>query len=259
MTTGSAERFGYQWQRYHQLHATQEEQFRRWLPFLTAADWRGLRFVDAGCGMGRNSVWPMRDGAAGGLACDVDERTLGAARRTLDGFPGLELRRLSIYDLPGAGIEPVDVAFSIGVIHHLEDPEAAVRALAAVTRPGGRVCIWVYGFEGNEWIERWVSPLRRRVLCRLPMPALHLLSAPLATGVWLVTRSPGQRSAYLTLLRQLGYGQIRNIVLDQLLPRIARYYRRDQVEALLAQAGLVELELRQVNGNSWAASGRRPR
>jgi SAM-dependent methyltransferase len=68
-----------------------EEQFRRWLPFYRPHDWVGKRFVDVGCGMGRNSYWPMSYGAAGGVAIDVDERSLAAARRNLAPFPTVEV------------------------------------------------------------------------------------------------------------------------------------------------------------------------
>jgi hypothetical protein len=50
-----------------------EEQFRGWTVHLTPAAWRGITFLDGGCGMGRNSYWPTRYGAAGGMAIDVED------------------------------------------------------------------------------------------------------------------------------------------------------------------------------------------
>jgi 2-polyprenyl-3-methyl-5-hydroxy-6-metoxy-1,4-benzoquinol methylase len=83
LSAGSPERFGYEWHHYPDLRPEYEEQFRRWTAHLRPDDWRGLSFLDVGCGMGRNSYWPMTYGAARGLAIDVDDRSLAAARRTL--------------------------------------------------------------------------------------------------------------------------------------------------------------------------------
>ena len=80
---GSPERFGYEWDVYAEILPEHEEQFRRWTAPLEPRDWRGKDFLDVGCGMGRNSYWPLKYGAAGGVAVDIDERSLESARRNL--------------------------------------------------------------------------------------------------------------------------------------------------------------------------------
>ena len=45
--------------------------------------------------------------------------------------------------------------------------------------PGGRICAWVYGREGNGWIVCLVDPVRKRITSRLPRPALWVLSTVL--------------------------------------------------------------------------------
>src|SRR4051812_22514822 len=117
---GSTDRFGYEWGTYTAIEPAHEEQFRRWLPFYEPGFWRGKAFLDGGCGMGRNSYWPASDGARRGLAIDLDDRTLASARATLAGVPAVEVHKCSLYDIPWR--DEVDVAFSIGVIHHIEFP-----------------------------------------------------------------------------------------------------------------------------------------
>src|SRR5437016_3825940 len=68
LSAGSPDRFGYEWHNYPELRSEYEEQFRDWTAHLQPEDWCGLTFLDVGCGMGRNSYWPMVYGAAGGLA-----------------------------------------------------------------------------------------------------------------------------------------------------------------------------------------------
>ena len=90
---GSPERFGYEWDVYAEILPEHEEQFRRWTAPLEPRDWRGKDFLDVGCGMGRNSYWPLKYGAAGGVAVDIDERSLESARRNLKPFPTLQVMR----------------------------------------------------------------------------------------------------------------------------------------------------------------------
>ena len=79
---GSPDRFGYEWNAYAEILPQYEEQFRRWTVHLTPQDWRGKSFLDVGCGMGRNSFWPMQYGARVGCAVDIDERSLAGRAAT---------------------------------------------------------------------------------------------------------------------------------------------------------------------------------
>ncbi len=253
---GSPERFGYSWERFSDLTPEQEEQFNRWTAPLKPADWAGKRFLDVGCGAGRNSYWAMARGAAGGLAVDVDQRSLNAARRNLAPFPTVEVRHLSAYDLPA---EPLfDIVFSIGVIHHLDAPEAAVARMVAATRPNGRVLVWLYGYENNEWVVRFFDPVRRAVFSRLPLSVVHFLSLPLTAMLWVFLRAGLGRIEYFCLLRAFPFHHLRHVVFDHMVPRIARYYSSEEAKKLLTDQGLVDLELIWVNGMSWTAMGRKP-
>ena len=254
--SGSPERFGYEWDRYSVLKPEYEEQFRRWLPFYRPHDWVGKRFMDVGCGMGRNSYWPMSYGAAGGVAIDVDERSLAAARRNLAPFSTVEVRHMSAYDIDA--IDAFDIAFSIGVIHHLEAPGQALARMRSAVKPGGEVAIWVYGWENNGWLLWVLNPLRKVLFSRLPISVVHALSLVPTALLWVVLRMGLGRIEYFRLIRGFSFTHLRSIVFDQMLPRIAHYWRKDEVKALLRNAALEDIELAWVNEMSWAARGRRP-
>jgi SAM-dependent methyltransferase len=257
LTPGSPERFGYSWDHYAAILPEHEEQFLRWTQPLTKADWMDKRFLDGGCGIGRNSFWPMIYGAAGGLAVDVDDRTLGRARANLARFPAMEVRRQSIYDIaPDGGF---DIAFSIGVVHHLEFPERAVAALAGAVKPGGTVLVWLYGRENNGWIVYFADPVRIGLFSRLPLGLVHALSWPLTAALYVFLRLGLTRIAYFKLLRNFSFAHLRAIVFDHMIPKIARYYRKDEAIALLKSAGLENVEAVWVNEMSWAVRGTRPR
>lgn len=253
---GSAERFGYEWDKYAAIYPEYEEQFRRWLPFFTPDDWRGKRFIDVGCGMGRNSLWPMKYGAAGGASIDIDDRSLTAARANLAAYPGIEVHKCSAYDLPWS--DEFDIAFSIGVIHHLEFPKVAIEAMLRATKPGGQVAIWVYGKENNGWLLSVLDPARKLLFSWLPVSWVHTLSVAPAALLWLMLRLGLDHIAYFRLLRTFSFSHLRSIVFDQMLPRIANYWNKADVDALMRDAGLDNVELVWVNEMSWAARGRKP-
>src|SRR5215469_1806707 len=246
---GSPERFGYSWDRYAEVLPEHEEQFHRWTAPLERADWRGVRFLDAGCGIGRNSYWPMSYGAARGVAIDVDDRTLARARANLSGFPEVEVRRQSIYDIAEENV--FDVAFSIGVVHHLESPERAVARMTRAVTPGGRVLVWLYGRENNGWIVHVFNPIRTALFSRLPLRLVHALSWPLTAALWLMLRLGLQGLEYFRLVRRFSFEHLRAIVFDHMIPRIALYYTRDEAIALLRGAGLEAVEAVWVNRMSW--------
>lgn len=99
---------------------------------LASCDARGV-VADVGCGAG--GLWPALKGRFGacigldaarydGLPHDIDFRTID-----------LDAARLPLEDAS------VDVAVSVEVIEHLENPRAFSRELARIVRPGGWVVI----------------------------------------------------------------------------------------------------------------------
>jgi len=254
--TGSPDRFGYEWEFYAELQPEYEEQFRRWTPHLDRADWAGKVILDVGCGMGRNTFWPLTYGAKESVSIDVDERSLGSARHTLSQFPNAVVRRMSAYEIDYA--DHFDIAYSIGVIHHLAQPQRALREMVKAVRPGGRVLIWVYGLENNRWLVSVLDPLRKALFSRLPISVVHHLSLYPSLLLWLLLRTGFGRIEYFNLMRRLTFRHLRSIVFDQMLPKIANYWPRQTVEQLMVDAGLREVRLAWVNEISWSAIGTRP-
>jgi SAM-dependent methyltransferase len=256
VAAGSPERFGYEWHTYAEMRSEYAEQFRRWTVHLSPEDWRGKFFLDVGCGMGRNSYWPMTFGAAGGVAIDVDHRSLASARRTLTPYPQVEVRERSAYAIDEDG--RFDIVFSIGVIHHLEAPEKALAAMVKAAKPGGKVLIWVYGRENNGLIVHVLTPLRKLIFSRLPIGFVHHLSLYPSLALWAALRLGLNSIEYFRMLRQLSLRHLRSIVFDQMLPKIANYWSRETVGTMMRESKLVDIRLAWVNEMSWSALGTKP-
>lgn len=251
---GSPDRFGYSWARFNDLTEDQFEQFRRWTVLVDPrSGWEHQRFLDVGCGAGRNSYWAMSLGAQGGVAIDLNDASLAAAKRNLGKFSEVEVRKESIYELQEQ--EAFDIVFSLGVIHHLEHPDLALRRMYAAVRPGGRLLIWVYGYENMEQYVRFVDPLRRLFFSRMPLPVVRAIAHAPSVVLYLGLRAGLGRLEYFRLLRRFSYDHIHHILFDQMIPRIANYWRRDEVLELMHNAGFADPQIAAVNGMSWCAMG----
>src|SRR5262249_57442920 len=101
--------------------------------------WRGLRVLDAGCGMGRWLHFVRREGAEV-VGMDVSPAIDVVARRE-----GLEANLVQA-DLryPPFAEGAFDLVYSFGVVHHLEDPLVGVRALAPLVRRGAELSLYLY-------------------------------------------------------------------------------------------------------------------
>lgn len=251
---GSPTRFGYEWEYFSDLIPEYEEQFNRWISVLELESLADLFVIDAGCGTGRNSLWLHKKGAKKVLAFDVEPSTVQVAARNLNNYKSIEVAQMSIYsaELPATNL--ADIVFSIGVIHHLVDPNAALLNLAKLLKPNGLLVIWVYGKEGNKWLLWFLEPVRK-ITKHIPMPILNSLSNIIAFPLFTYLHTPLPKSKYLKFISTFKYWHLKSIVLDQLLPNIANYWSQDEVRELLRVAGFRNIRVKSVNDMSWSASG----
>src|SRR5580658_8096944 len=216
----TAQRFGQQWKTFDHMAEYQEKWLRGWLQPLGPDDLRGKTILEAGCGKGRHTVVVAGWGARSIVALDLSEAVDVAFTHTRH-LPSAHVVQGDILHPPLR--RAFDVAFSVGVLHHLPDPRAGFDTLLRLVTPGGKIAVWVYGYESNEWIVRYVTPLRERVTARLPAPLLYWLSLPparlLSLGLRLY-RSPRllQHLPYRDYMQQLATlppREVHNILFDQ--------------------------------------------
>ncbi len=251
----SSERFGYEWDKYRSVAPYKENyknQFLNWVSPLTPDFFKGKKILDAGCGMGRNSYWPLLWGAAEVVAFDKDERSVKAARENLAEFQNVKIVAHDIYNLPWENY--FDFAFSIGVIHHLKEPKKAIAEIARALKSDGELLIWVYGSEGFEKILTILNPIRRHLTSKLPLPLLHLLSYVASIPFFVFLRIIPQRKLYFKQLRTFSFLHLHSIIFDQLLPDVANYFSQDEARDLLSDFRDVTV-IHPPNQNGWIVRG----
>ena len=125
-------------------------------------DHDGQTVLDFGCGPGNDLVgFALHTGAERIIGIDVSDAALSLAadRLALHRIdPGrVELIQASDSDveipLPGDSVDHVQ---SQGVVHHMSDPDGALRELHRVLRPGGTGCVMVYNRD-SVWFHLWVA------------------------------------------------------------------------------------------------------
>jgi hypothetical protein len=154
----------------------------------------------------------------------------------------------------------------------MPDPQVGFRTLVDRLVAGGRIAVWVYGYEGNEWIVDLVDPVRTRFTSRLPRWLLYQASWPLALLVAGAAKGlyrPLSRGAgtalhrrlhsreYLTYIARFPLREIHTIVFDQLVTPVAHYLRRPEVEQWFRDPRLERVEIAWHNGNSWRGNAYR--
>ncbi len=233
--------FGAQWMRYPEndgYYASPEMFADICHPLLDPAEVAGLTVADLGSGSGRIVNMLLDVGAAQVTAVEPSAAFLPLSRNTADRAARVRLVNAGAEGLPDG---PYDLVVSIGVLHHIPDPDPAVRRAFACLSPSGRMLIWIYGQEGNAIYLALVRPLRK-VTARLPDSILaalcHILTAVLNGYVFLCRFLPLPMHDYmLRVIAPYGWKHRFLTVFDQLNPAYAKYYSAAEARHLLENAG----------------------
>jgi SAM-dependent methyltransferase len=229
-------------------------------PLLTLDDIKNATVADIGSGTGRFALILLSAGAKHVYALEPSEAFAVLERNTSAHADRITRLKLRGEELP-ADLK-LDLLFSYGVIHHIPDPMPAMRAAFEALRPGGRCCIWLYGYEGNEAYLAVVTPLRF-LTTRLPDWALRGLSHVLNVGVDVYMAACRYLPLPLRSYTRQVFGKLERrrryeVIFDQLNPAYAKYYREAEARALFERAGFVDIKLHHRHGYSWTVIGRRP-
>jgi len=224
----------------------------------------GRVVLDAGCGGGRFMAAVRENGAADVVGLDLSLGGLHRAQALLRGIGDVHLIQGDITH-PPFRTGTFDIVYSIGVIHHLADPQEGFRALESLLAPGGRLWIWVYGLEGMSLAYRlshlvWLRRLTRSWSLQAKFRLCRLLSLIFSCSYLFPLRLL-QRLLPPALVRQFPFEEFIDFSLedtlyaffDRLHPPYTHYLQRADVEAWLAQLDRVSVECPSRRG--WVIKG----
>ena len=203
--------FGYQWTTFGDM----VERFREDFLVYTGMPpefFLGKVGLDAGCGFGRHLFYAASMGAEM-VGMDFSAAATQAFRN-VQGLANVDVVQGDIFRPPFRETA-FDFVYSIGVLHHLPDPEQGFRSLLPLVKPGGAVLVWVYSKS-----RRWTNTLleaARSCTSRLPFGALKALSFLGAAVDWTCFIGP-----YKAAVR---CGPLRAFAERFMFPRIKLYAR----------------------------------
>ena len=243
--------FGYEWTEFPHYAV---DNFSVFIEPLARGFFAGKFGLDVGCGAGRHVKHATSLGAEV-IGVDLSHAVDSAALLNRDN-PRAHFVQGDILRLPFLR-NVFDFVYSLGVLHHLPNPEAGFHQLVQGLRSKGSIFIWVYQrTKRKEWLEHV-----RRVTTRLPLGALKTISwaaAALEYGIvvnlyrlfhWssMVSRTtPGRIKEYA------GYDFLSSYTdyFDRLSAPISHCYSQADVQGWFERAGLHAIDTALV-GDSW--------
>lgn len=256
--------------------------FSEWIYPHTLETFRGKDVLDCGCGGGQHLTFiaPYCKSALG-----IDLNTSEIARKNTATFPNISLCEADIATMDLG--RTFDIVYSIGVLHHTDDPTTSFRNIVKHCKPGGRVIVWVYSYEGNALQRVLIEPLKRAFLKHLPRPVIkliaHILTALLYIPVYTIYLLPpldfargklrlacrpkpeGRRLGevglpyyqYFQNWRRLSYRRNLLNVFDKLNAPQTHFLKRETVEAWFKPEAFDDVHISSYKGVSYRASGRK--
>jgi SAM-dependent methyltransferase len=181
----TAQSFGFEWLKYPKILNQFEKDWERYFhPFITRKDIKGSVVADFGCGMAKHGYFIGKYASKKYIGLDLSEATEAAYRNTKKFKPLIV--QADIYHIPLKG-EKIDICYSIGVLHHLPNPENGFISIIKNMRKGSKIFMWVYGQRGNSRALYLYNPIRfvttrmnRKFLynlCHIPAIAVHSLNS----------------------------------------------------------------------------------
>ena len=265
----TAANFGWQWTHFTQEDAKYKEQFLGWLKPVKPEFFSEKLILEGGCGKGRHTRLAAEWGAKEVIGIDLSAAVESAFAGVSD-LPNAHIVQADIFQLPFK--RAFDYAFSVGVLHHTPNPKISFVSLASKVKNGGHISAWVYGTENNEWITRFVNPIRKNFTSRLNQPVLFQLSKLPTAAVFLATKliyAPLNASEktkpfaeklfyneYLNHLATFGWREQHNIVFDHLVAPTAFYISKQEFETWWQEIGAKDVQITWHNQNSWCGFGK---
>ena len=138
-----------------------------WIFGATRPADRPLRALFAGGGTGDGTIMlaqqmAQRNRPGSVTWLDRSSASLAIARSRVEArkLTNVIWEQRSILDLAESGLEPFDYIDCCGVLHHLPDPAAGLRALTSVLAPGGGMGLMVYAPHGRTGVYMIQEALR---------------------------------------------------------------------------------------------------
>lgn len=261
------EGFGDEWSRFDQSALDDHELRRMFDNYFNIFPWDALPKnaigFDLGCGSGR---WAKLVAPRVGHLHLIDPSdAIEVARRNLASAHNCTFHRASVEEIPLED-KSCDFGYSLGVLHHIPDTEAGIRACIEKLKSGAPFLLYLYYRFDNRpvWFRMlWrASDVGRRSISRMPHGVRYALSQVLAAGVYFplarisaLFERLGMNVANLPLsqYRNNSFYTMRTDALDRFGTRLERRFTKAEIKEMMEHSGLERITFSETS--FWTAVG----
>lgn len=248
--------FGDEWSRYDQTALPDAERQKLFDDYFAVFPWDSLPAnavgADIGCGSGR---WArLAAPRVGTLHCVDPSEAIDVARRALASEPNVQFHNTGVDDLPFAD-GSLDFGYSLGVLHHIPDTQAAMQSCTRKLKSGAPFLVYLYYAFDNRpaWFRLlWkTSEVIRFLVSKLPHGLRNLITEVIAfTVYWPLSRLArlGHKLGFnvsawpLSSYKDLSLYTMRTDALDRFGTRLEQRFTRDQIIAMMQASGLKDIQ-----------------
>jgi SAM-dependent methyltransferase len=230
--------------------------FKDWILPNTLEDFSDKEILECGCGGGQHTsfVAPFAK-----TITAVDLNTTEIARDKNKKFNNVVFIEADIAKMDLG--KQFDIVFSVGVVHHTDNPDETVSNLKKHVKQGGRLILWVYSEEGNFLVKHIVEPARKIFLANLKRETLLYISK-VVTGflylpVYSIYRLPLSFLPYYEYFgnfRKMSFYRNNLNVFDKLNAPQVDFISRERIGSWFAK-DFENVSITNYKGVSWRGSG----
>ncbi len=261
------EGFGDEWSRFDQSSLEAAEIEQMFDNYFNIFPWQtlpaGAVGFDLGCGSGRwaKLVAPRVEK----LHLIDPSEAIEVARKNLKDAKNCEFHRASVDEIPLES-DSCDFGYSLGVLHHIPDTEAGIRACVAKLKPGAPFLLYLYYRFDNKpaWFRTlWmISNAGRIVVSRLPHGGRYLVSQILAATVYfplarcskfLELAGFNVKNFPLSQYRYNSFYTMRTDALDRFGTRLEQRFTKAEIGEMMNRSGLEDITFSETS--FWTAIG----
>jgi SAM-dependent methyltransferase/uncharacterized protein YbaR (Trm112 family) len=260
--------FGYEWRHFSDFRPEGETNFRWYFAAFPSESLQGKVLLDAGCGKGRHIFFAAQH-ARKVIGVDLSP-AVDAAFDNAGHLENVHIVQGDLFHLP-LRPQTFDMVYSLGVLHHLPEPEAGFREILRYGKRGADVLVYLYWSLNDE--PRWKKNVLNAVglvrygTTRMPFPLLRAFSWCAAVGCEVVFVIPYRmlrntrwkafaETLPLKLYADFPFRLLYQDQFDRFSAPIENRYDREEVESWLTRSGVENWEI--MRGSGWRAMGKVP-
>jgi SAM-dependent methyltransferase len=261
--------FGDEWSRYDQSKLDDAELARIFQNYFRIFPWESLtpkaEGFDMGCGSGRWAKLVLPRVRL--LHCiDASGEALAVANRNLAGASNAHFILATADEIPLCEGSQ-DFGYSLGVLHHIPDTQAAMNACVRLLKPGAPFLIYMYYRFDNRPVWYifiwWISEFFRAGVSILPKRAKQLVTDFIAFTIYLpiarmarIGEKLGLNTRHMPLYayRDCSFYTMRTDARDRFGTPLEQRFTREEIRMMMGRAGLRNI----IIGNDepyWCALG----